>query len=79
MKYEMLIGKVYDISSQSIVPKRRILISEDQRNILVLFSNKRLNKLGYSIYNINGCEFEIQLSFDDKPYFKQKVELENEV
>jgi len=72
MQYEICIGQMYYMENQMHAPKRTIIISEDQRNIIVLFADKSIDKDGYPIYTINGCEFKIQASFEDRPYFKQK-------
>lgn len=72
MKYEIGIGKIYNLDLQTNVVKRTIVISEDQKNIILLFADKTIDKDGHPIYNINGCEFIINLHFiDDKPYYKQ--------
>lgn len=75
MNHEIQIGKMYDMQLHGYIPKRTIVISEEQKSILILFANKSIDKDGYPVYSINGCEFNISLSFSDKPYYKQPHEL----
>lgn len=74
MKYSITIGKMYDIESGFDVPKRTIIISEEQREVILLFANKKIDKDGYPVYEINGCEFNMWADFSDKPYYKQPNE-----
>ncbi len=77
MKFEIRIGKIYDIELKFDVPQKIVIISEAQKNILVFVANKRVDEKLNPIYEINGCEFEIGLSFSDLPYYKQAYEEEN--
>jgi hypothetical protein len=74
MKHEVCIGKIYNLDIEMDVPKRKIVINEAQRNILIYFANKRIDENGHPIYTINGCDFEIVMHFEDKPYFYQRHE-----
>lgn len=74
MKHQICIGKVYNSDMECEVAKRTIFINEAQKNILLLFANRTVDRDGYPIYNINGCEFRIWVCFGDEPYFKQKQE-----
>jgi hypothetical protein len=74
MKHEIGIGKIYNLDAKMEVAKRTIVINEAQKNIILLFANKSINKDGFPVYNINGCEFEIFLHFEDKPYYKEVQE-----
>jgi hypothetical protein len=71
MNYEICIGKILNLELSVLVPKRTIIINEAQREIVLMFAEKRLDEDGHPIYKINGVEFTIHISFDNGPYYKQ--------
>lgn len=76
MNYEMGIGSILDENLGLKVPIRRIIMSEQQRDIIVLMANKTIGELGHPIYSINGCQFTIYPDFgSDKPFYKQQEEI----
>lgn len=77
MKFQIEIGKSYDLDLQKNIPKRVIIINEAQRNILTKFANKQIDQDGNAVYDINGCVFTIGISFSDSMYYKESLETEN--
>jgi hypothetical protein len=71
MNYEIRIG--IRTSSENLLdePVRIIVVSEDQRNILIHFAERTLNENGDTWYKIGACKFTISLHFGEEKYFKQ--------
>lgn len=65
MRYFICIGTVYDTSARENIPARKLGISEEQRDILLLFAEKRIDEKCNPIYKIGPCEFTIQPDFSD--------------
>lgn len=63
MRYLICIGIVYDTAKREYIPARQMSISEEQRDILLLFAEKRIDKECNPVYKIGPCEFTIQLDF----------------
>jgi hypothetical protein len=73
MNFEICIGKAWNMELKLDGPAKVLKISEDQKNILLLFAEKRIDKNCNPIYKIGECEFTITLSFDyENPYYMQK-------
>lgn len=60
MNYCICIGSVYDLNERSNVPAKKMSITKDQMDVLVLFAEKRIDKNCNPIYKIGACEFTIQ-------------------
>lgn len=73
MNYFICIGKMWDMELKMEVAAKNLKISEDQKNILVLFAEKRIDEKCNPIYRIGECEFTIVPCFDTNiPYYMQQ-------
>lgn len=77
MNFEICIGKSWNMELKMECPAKVLKISEDQKNILILFAEKKIDKNCNPIYKIGECEFTLTLNFDDKLYYMQKEENES--
>lgn len=55
---------MWNIEQRMMQPVKIMSISEEQRDILVLFAEKRIDKNCNPIYKIGLCEFTIQPDFE---------------
>jgi len=65
--YEIQIGETFDPTTNSKIPKRTILITRDQLEIIETFAHQRKDADLKIIYKINECEFRVVLRFTDNP------------
>jgi hypothetical protein len=59
MKYEIQIGEVYDMNASKIIPKRRIIITEEQLSIIEELADIHRDEELDKIYKINACYFKV--------------------
>lgn len=59
MEYEIHIGEIYEINTQSKRPMQIIIISDEQKQIIEHFANTKRDENLNTIYIINQCEFRI--------------------
>jgi len=64
--YEIQIGETFDLKTNSKIPKRTILITQDQLAIIETFAHQRKDADLNIIYKLNECEFRVGLRFIDK-------------
>lgn len=63
-KYEIRIGKFLDLATNREVAKQKIIITQDQLNLIEYFANTRKDAELNTIYILNDCEFTIHPVFD---------------
>lgn len=66
MKYNICIGEMWNMEQRMTQPAKMMSISEEQRDILILFAEKRIDKNCNPVYQIGPCEFTIQPDFELK-------------
>lgn len=64
MDYFICIGTMWDMQERAYTPARKLSINESQKEILLLFAEKRIDKDCNPIYKIGLCEFTIQPNFE---------------
>lgn len=63
-KYEIHIGEIFDLATNSKRPERILIITEDQLTIIEQFANQRKDAELNIFYKLNECEFRIFPHFD---------------
>jgi hypothetical protein len=58
-KYEIHIGEVFDLSTNSKKPKQILIITEEQLAVIEEFADQRKDAELNTIYKLNECEFRI--------------------
>lgn len=56
-KYEIHIGEMFDLATNSKKPKQTLIITDDQRAIIEQFASQRKDSELNTIYKLNECEF----------------------
>lgn len=64
MSFEIHIGEVFDIKSNTKKPKQIIIITDEQRAVIEHFASQRKDEELNTIYKLNDCEFRIYPKFD---------------
>lgn len=64
MNYNICIGSMWNMDTRMNQPAKMLRITEDQKEILLLFAEKRIDKDCNPIYKIGLCEFTIQPDFE---------------
>lgn len=64
MDYFICIGTMWDMDQRAYMPARKFSINESQKEILLMFAEKRIDKDCNPIYKIGLCEFTIQPNFE---------------
>lgn len=64
MKYEIYIGEIFDLTTNSKRPKQKLIITEEQKAVIELFASQRKDADLNTIYKLNECEFCIYPHFD---------------
>ena len=66
-KFEIHIGKIYDLESKTEKPKQRIIITREQFTVIEQFADTRKDEDLNTIYKLNQCEFKVMphFSFED--------------
>ena len=64
MKYEIHIGEIYELESQTKKPKQTMIINEDQRAVIEQFAYTKRDADLNTIYILNQCEFRILPHFE---------------
>jgi hypothetical protein len=59
MNYEIQIGKVIDLASGTLKPRRVIHITKEQFSIIEMFANQTKDIDLNTIYRLNDCEFKV--------------------
>ena len=57
-KFEIHIGKIYDLESKTEKPKQTIIINREQLAIIEIFAYTRKDEDLNTIYKLNQCEFK---------------------
>jgi len=60
MTYNICIGEMLNMEQGMTQPAKMMHITEEQKEILLLFAEKRIDKNCNPIYKIGLCEFTIQ-------------------
>jgi len=68
MTYNICIGTTWNMDDRIQQPAKMLRITEEQKEIILLFAEKRIDKNCNPIYKIGECEFTIQ------PNFKEAIE-----
>jgi len=63
MKYEIHIGEVYDLNESKVVPKRKIIITEEQLSIIEELADIHKDEEMNKVYKINACYFRVVPNF----------------
>lgn len=66
MKYEIHIGEIFDLTTNSKKPKQTLIITEDQLGVIEQFADKRKDAELNTIYRLNECEFLVFPNFESK-------------
>ncbi len=72
MHNEICIGEQFNLETQMFEAKKTIIINDAQREIILRFAEKRIDKEGSEIYKLNGCEFTIGLHWGDRKFYKER-------
>ena len=73
-KFEIHIGKSYDLKTESEKPKHIMIITGDQLAIIEQFADARKDEDLNTIYKLNQCEFKVMPHFEFKKY-KNEAEI----
>lgn len=65
MTYNICIGEMWNMDQRMTQPAKMLRITEDQKEIILLFAEKRIDKNCNPIYKIGLCEFTIQPNFEE--------------
>ena len=65
-KYEIHIGEIFDLTTNSKKPKQTIIITQDQMVVIEQFASQRKDAGLNTIYKLNECEFRIYPHFNLK-------------
>lgn len=63
-KYEIHIGEIFDLTTNTKKPEQTIIITQDQMAVIEQFANQRKDAKLNTIYKLNECEFRVLLHFD---------------
>ena len=63
-KYEIHIGEIYDLESQTKKPKQTMIITREQLAVIEHFADTKKDEELNTIYRLNQCEFKIMPHFD---------------
>ena len=63
-KFEIHIGKIYDLESRIEKPKLTIIITREQLAVIEQFADTRKDEDLNTIYRLNQCEFKVMPHFD---------------
>lgn len=63
-KYEIHIGEIFDLTTNSKKPKQTLIITQDQLAVIEQFADQRKDAELNTIYKLNECEFRIYPHFD---------------
>lgn len=63
-KYEIHIGEIFDLTTNSKKPKQTLIITQDQLELIEQFADQRKDSELNTIYKLNECEFRILPHFD---------------
>ena len=58
-KFEIKIGKVFDISTNTTISKQTLIITREQFEVIKYFSDTKKDSELNTIYKINDCEFTV--------------------
>jgi len=58
-KFEIHIGKIYDLESKTEKPERTMIITREQLAVIEQFADTRKDEYLNSIYKLNQCEFKV--------------------
>ena len=58
-KFEIQIGKVYDLESKTEKPKQTLIITGEQLAVIEQFADTRKDEDLNTIYRLNECEFKV--------------------
>ena len=65
-KFEINIGKIYDLESKTEKPKQTIIITREQFAVIEQFADTRKDEDLNTIYRLNQCEFKVMPHFSFK-------------
>lgn len=65
MTYNICIGEAWDMEQRATTPAKMMRITEEQRDIVLIFAEKRIDKNCNPVYKIGLCEFTIQPNFEE--------------
>ena len=67
-KFEIHIGKIYDLESKTEKPKQTMIITRAQFAVIEQFADTRKDEDLNTIYKLNQCEFKVMphFSFETK-------------
>lgn len=65
MTYNICIGKMWDIDQRMYIPEKKMRITEEQKEVVLLFAEKRIDEKCNPIYKIGLCEFTIEPNFKE--------------
>lgn len=63
-EYEIHIGEVFDMETNSKKPKQKMIITKEQFYIIEAFANRKIDADLNTIYKLNDCEFRVFPHFD---------------
>lgn len=58
-KFEIKIGKVFDLSINTTIAKQTLIITIEQLEVIKYFANTKKDSELNTIYKINDCEFTV--------------------
>jgi len=58
-KFEIHIGKIYDLESKTEKPERTMIITREQLAVIEQFADTRKDEYLNTIYKLNQCEFKV--------------------
>lgn len=59
-KYEIHIGKIFDLKTNTMIPKQILIVTEEQHEVILHFADQRKDAELNTIYKLNECEFSIK-------------------
>ena len=62
-KFEIHIGKIYDLESKTEKPKQTMIITREQFAVIEQFADTRKDEDLNTIYKLNQCEFKVMPHF----------------
>jgi hypothetical protein len=65
-KFEIHIGKIYDLESKTEKPKQTMIITIEQFAVIEQFADIRKDEYLNTIYRLNQCEFKVVPHIDFK-------------
>jgi len=62
-KYEIHIGEIFDLTTNTKRPKQILVVTQEQHDAIIHFADQRKDAELNTIYKLNECEFSIKHLF----------------